>query len=77
MADTAQKSAVQDDDHIEHHHTESAQEHVQNVTAAIARTDSHEDDDHVKLGWRTWSVVLVTLFGTTHREGFLQLSDGV
>ena len=44
------------------HHVETI-EHVKEVNAAIARTDSHLDDTHVDLGWRSWLVVLVTMFG--------------
>lgn len=49
----------------EHHtsdHTETI-EHVKQVNAAIARTDSYLDEQHVPLGWRSWLVVLITLFG--------------
>ena len=28
----------------------------------LARTDSHLDNDHVRLGWRSWMVVFVTSF---------------
>ena len=42
-------------------------EHVKQVNAAIARTDSHLDERHIDLGWRSWLVVLVTMFGySTH-----------
>ncbi len=44
----------------EHH--ETTVEHVREVNAAIARTDSHLDNAHVALGWRSWLVVLVTMF---------------
>ena len=43
-------------------HTETIQ-HVKEVNEAIARTESHLDDRHVDLGWRSWLVVLVTMFG--------------
>ena len=45
----------------EHH--ETTVEHVKEVNAAIARVDAHLDDAHVALGWRSWLVVLVTMFG--------------
>jgi hypothetical protein len=45
----------------EHH--ETTVEHVKEVNAAIARTDSHLDTAYVPLGWRSWLVVLVTMFG--------------
>ncbi|OCT48002.1 hypothetical protein CLCR_04088 [Cladophialophora carrionii] len=45
----------------EHH--ETTVEHVKEVNAAIARTDSHLDVAHAPLGWRSWLVVLVTMFG--------------
>ena len=38
-------------------------EHVKDINAAIARTDTHLDEQHVPLGWRSWLVVLITLFG--------------
>ena len=38
-------------------------EHVKDINAAIARTDSYLDEQHVPLGWRSWLVVLITLFG--------------
>ena len=62
MADVAhEKQAVstaeQRDEHVE------TVEHVKQVNAAIARTDSHLDEQHVPLGWRSWLVVLITLFG--------------
>ena len=38
-------------------------EHVKQVNAAITRTDSHLDETRVDLGWRSWLVVLVTMFG--------------
>jgi len=44
----------------EHH--ETTIEHVKEVHAAIARTDSHLDSMHIALGWRSWLVVLVTMF---------------
>ena len=43
-------------------HVETKQ-HVKEVNAAIARTDSYLDETHVPLGWRSWLVVLITLFG--------------
>ena len=46
---------------VEEHH-ETTVEHVKEVNAAIARTDSHLDERHVPLGWRSWLVVLVTMF---------------
>ncbi|OAG36053.1 hypothetical protein AYO21_09771 [Fonsecaea monophora] len=44
-------------------HYETAVEHVKEVNDAIARVDSHLDNTHVALGWRSWLVVLVTMFG--------------
>jgi hypothetical protein len=44
----------------EHH--ETTIQHVKEVNAAIARVDSHLDNRHVALGWRSWLVVLVTMF---------------
>ena len=38
-------------------------EHVKEINAVIARTDSYLDERHVPLGWRSWVVVLITLFG--------------
>jgi hypothetical protein len=43
-------------------HYETTIEHVKEVNTAIAKTDSHLDDVHVALGWRSWLVVLVTMF---------------
>ncbi len=43
-------------------HRETTIEHVKEVNAAIARTDSHLDETHLALGWRSWLVVLVTMF---------------
>ena len=44
-------------------HVETVGEHVKQVNAAIARTDEYLDERHVPLGWRSWMVVLITLFG--------------
>lgn len=38
-------------------------EHVNDVNANLTRTDSHLDQHHVILGWRTWLVVAVIFFG--------------
>lgn len=43
-------------------HHETTVEHVEKVNATIARTDSHLDEQHVALGWRSWLVVLVTMW---------------
>lgn len=43
-------------------HTETI-EHVREVNEVLTRTDSHLDNVHVHLGWRSWLVVLVTMFG--------------
>ena len=51
-------------------------EHVKDINAAIARTDSYLDEQHVPLGWRSWLVVLITLFGyglQTPRFGHLDI----
>ena len=37
-------------------------EHVKEVNAALTRTDSYLDETPVDLGWRSWLVVLVTMF---------------
>ena len=50
---------------LDEHH-ESTMEHVKEVNAAIAQPDSHLDDRHVALGWRSWLVVLVTMFGSVY-----------
>lgn len=44
----------------EHH--ETTVEHVKEVNEAIAKVDSHLDNTHVALGWRSWLVVLVTMW---------------
>jgi hypothetical protein len=38
-------------------------EHVQDINAHLTEVDTYEDDVHVPLGWRSWLVVLVTLYG--------------
>lgn len=35
-------------------------EHVNDV---LTRTDSYLDEQHVRLGWRTWLVVFMMIFG--------------
>lgn len=44
-------------------------EHVNNVNDVLARTDTHLDDQHVKLGWRTWLVLFMILFGHVPSSG--------
>ena len=38
-------------------------EHVKEVNEASTRTESHLDNNLVDLGWRSWLVVLVVIFG--------------
>lgn len=37
-------------------------DHVEQSPAGLERTDSHLEDSHVQLGWRSWMVVFVTCF---------------
>ncbi|KAF2105014.1 MFS general substrate transporter [Rhizodiscina lignyota] len=37
-------------------------EHVKDINNALTQVNTYEDDVHVHLGWRSWLVVLVTLF---------------
>lgn len=63
MAEVAEeKQAVATTEQQTGDHVETI-EHVKQVNAAIARTDSYLDERHVPLGWRSWVVVLITLFG--------------
>lgn len=44
-------------------HHASAIEHVTEINAELTQVDTYDDDNHVDLGWRSWLVVLVTLYG--------------
>ena len=57
MTDSPREKQQQSGDHAE------TIEHVEAVNEAITRTDSYLDDTPVDLGWRSWLVVLVTMFG--------------
>jgi hypothetical protein len=37
-------------------------ENVAQVNQELTRTDSHLDDEHINLSWRSWMVVFVTCF---------------
>lgn len=45
----------------EKHHV-STIEHVQDINNALTQVDAYQDDSHVRLGWRSWLVVFVTLY---------------
>ncbi len=38
-------------------------EHVRALNEELTRVNTYEDDTHVPLGWRSWLVVLITLWG--------------
>lgn len=63
MAENVQeKSSSPHAEQVTSDHIETI-EHVKQVNDAITRTDSHLNDTKVDLGWRSWLVVLVTMFG--------------
>ncbi len=41
----------------------STVEHVQAINNELVQVNTYEDDTHVPLGWRSWLVVLITLWG--------------
>ena len=43
------------------HHVEAI-EHVKELNEALTQTESYQDETPVTLGWRSWTVVLITLF---------------
>jgi hypothetical protein len=47
---------------VQSEHVDTIQS-VRQVNDTIARTDSHLIENKVDLGWRSWLVVLVTMFG--------------
>jgi len=38
-------------------------ENVRAINSELTRGNSYEDENHVQLGWRSWLVVLITLWG--------------
>lgn len=55
MAETTQDKAV--DGYVD------TVEHVKQVNEAIVMNEEHGDGLKTDLGWRSWLVVLVTMFG--------------
>ncbi|KAI9758940.1 MAG: hypothetical protein M4579_002680 [Chaenotheca gracillima] len=56
-------AAAHEEKSAAHHHHGTAAEHVKDLNEDLTRMDTHLDDTHVHLGWRSWLVVFTVCFG--------------
>lgn len=65
-ADAAKETNAVVNDKTSYDEDVTTTEHINDV---LTHTDTYLDDQHVKLGWRTWLVVFMMIFGQVSSSG--------